>query len=95
MPLVIGDAELLFDDLGDAGASPDLATEAVCFGAVPQEVGDEAQLIRFELGGGAGMLSREQSGRTLTASLRDPMADSTRCDAESAGYKSLDGGGAT
>jgi hypothetical protein len=89
VPLVVGDSELLFDDLGNAGTRPDLATETVGFCAVPQEVGDEAHLTRFELGSGAGMMPREQSSRTLIASLRDPMADSPLRDAKSVSDQSL------
>ena len=52
--LMGGDAELLLDDLGDAGASPDLTAKAVGFLPMRQEVRNEAQLIRSELGGMAG-----------------------------------------
>jgi hypothetical protein len=72
--LVVGDAELLFDDLGDAGTGPDLAAKAVGFRPVRQEVGDETQLIRFELGGRAEVGSREQRSRTFAARRRNPPA---------------------
>jgi hypothetical protein len=69
--LVVGDAELLFDDLGDAGTGPDLAAKAVGFRPVRKEVGDETQLIRFELGGRAEVGSREQRSRTFAARRRN------------------------
>ena len=72
--LVVGDAELLFDDFGDAGTGPDLAAKAVGFRPVRKKVGDETQLIRFELGGRAEVGSREQRSRTFTARRRNPPA---------------------
>jgi hypothetical protein len=85
MALVIGDSELLLDDFGDAAASPDLAPKAVGFRPVPQKVGDESNLIRIKLGGVAGAGSREQSSGTFIARFRDPLADSSFCDAKSSG----------
>jgi hypothetical protein len=89
VPLVVGDPELLLDDLGDTGARPHLATETVGFNSMPQEVGDEAHLIRLQLGGGTWVMSHEQSSRTLITSLRDSMADSTLSDAKRASNESL------
>ena len=83
MTLVIRNAELLFDNLGDASASPDLATEAVGFCTVPQEIGDEAHLIRIELGRMPGMGSRKQSSRTFIARLCNPPAHGSFGDAKS------------
>ena len=37
MILVVADAELLLDNLGDAGAGPDLTPEAVSLRPVPEE----------------------------------------------------------
>ena len=72
--LVVGDAELLFDDLGDAGTGPDLAAKAVGFRPVRKEVGDETQLIRFELGGKAKVGSASGADRTFAARRRNPPA---------------------
>ena len=54
MARMVGNAELLLDDLGDAGAGPDLTAKAVGFRPMRQEVRNEAQLIQAELGGMAG-----------------------------------------
>ena len=59
---MVGNAELLLDDLGDAGAGPDLTAKAVGFRPMRQEVRNEAQLIQAELGGMAGAWAR-QAGR--------------------------------
>jgi hypothetical protein len=47
MAPVVGNTELLLDDLGDAGASPDLASKAIGFRPVSQKVGDEPNLIQI------------------------------------------------
>ena len=73
MPLVVRDAEFLFDDLGDTVHSPDLAAKPVSFRPMPQEVGDETYLIRFELGSRAGMVSREQSNLDHNYALSQPI----------------------
>ena len=44
MAFVVADAELPLDDLGDAGAGPDLAAEAVRLRPMPQELGDRTLL---------------------------------------------------
>ena len=54
MARMVGNAELLLDDLGDAGTGPDLTAKAVGFRPMRQEVRNEAQLIQAELGGMAG-----------------------------------------
>lgn len=46
--LVIADAELPLDDLGDAGAGPDLAAEPVRLRPVPEEFGDQPPLLGGE-----------------------------------------------
>ena len=52
--LVVADAELLLDDLGDAGTGPDLAAEAVGLRAVPEELRDQTLLRGREFGRAAG-----------------------------------------
>src|SRR5206468_5791646 len=47
--LVVRNAELLLDHLGDAGAGPDLAVKPVRFRPVPEELRDEALLSGREL----------------------------------------------
>ena len=48
--LVVADAELLLDHLGDAGTGPDLAPEPVRLRPVPEELGDQALLSGREFG---------------------------------------------
>ena len=50
LALAVRDAELLSDDPGDPVTGPDLAPEAIGLGAVPEEVGDQAELLGGELG---------------------------------------------
>ena len=82
---MVGNAELLLDDLGDAGAGPDLTAKAVGFRPMRQEVRNEAQLIRAELGGMAGAWARKQGGRTFTAGGHHPLADGPLGDIEGDG----------
>ena len=65
--LVIGDAELLLDDLGHAGTGPDLAAEAVGFRPMREKVGDESPLIRSEFGGTAVGCASSAAGPSLRA----------------------------
>ncbi len=51
MALVVADAKLLLDDLGDAAAGPEFAAEAVRLGPVPQEVRQQPQLGVAQAGG--------------------------------------------
>jgi len=89
MALVVGDAEFLLDDLGDAGAGPDLAAKAVSFRPVPKEVGDEADLSRFEFGGVAGGRTRQQHGRAIVTGLGQSLADSRPGDIQGGSDVSL------
>ena len=79
--LVVADTELLMDDLGDAGAGPDLAAEAVSLRPVPEELRDEP----FLLGGqptvaARGGWERRASGRLVGSG--QPMADGWLRDAK-------------
>jgi hypothetical protein len=46
MILVVADAELLLDNLGDAGAGPDLTPETVSLRPVPEELWYHPLLLR-------------------------------------------------
>jgi hypothetical protein len=80
--LVVADAELLLDHLGNAGAGPDLAAEAIRLGAVPQEVGDEALLGRGELGRVSGGRAGAERLGAAGAGAAHPAADRLLGDPE-------------
>jgi hypothetical protein len=62
----IADAELFFDDYGDAGAGPDLAMEPVSFRPMPHELRDEA----FLLGGELRRMARRRPARRASVAPR-------------------------
>ena len=83
--LVVADAELLLDDLGDAGTGPDLAAEAVRLRAVPEELRDQTLLSGRELGRASGTGAGAQGLRAAVADTSEPTADAHRRDAQRLG----------
>ena len=74
----VRDAQFLLAYLGDPAAGPDLAAEPVGLRPVPEEVGEEAELRRIDLGGPAGGRAGQQVVRPAGAGGRDPLADRGR-----------------
>src|SRR3989440_12557883 len=82
---VVADAELLFDDSGDAGGGPNLTAEAVGLRPVPEELGDQVLLAGRELGRRASPgLGPEGLGATR-AGTGEPTADSFLGDIQGLG----------
>src|SRR4029079_1100696 len=56
----VPDVEFLPEDASDSIASPDLARVAIGLGAVPEQVGDQAELVGSELGARPGARMRAE-----------------------------------
>ena len=85
MALVVADAELLLDDRGDAGAGPDLASEAVGLRPVPEELRDQPLLGVGQLGRAARPGPGEQGLGAAVAGACQPAADGLLADAQRLG----------
>ena len=72
VPLVVADAEFLFDNLGNTATSPDLAAEAISLRPVPEELGDQALLRVGELGRAAWDGLRAQHLGAASADASEP-----------------------
>ena len=83
--LVVADAELLLDDLGDAGAGPDLAAEAVGLRPVPEELRDQPLLLRQSVGGRGPGRGGNEGPRDRLVGGGEPPADGWFGDAQSLG----------
>lgn len=83
--LAVGDAELFFENLGNAGACPDIAAKTIGFGAMPQEVGHESSLRVGPPGRASRNRLRQQGVRSLSVGGGQPAADS--------GFRGAQGGG--
>src|SRR5207244_10146399 len=83
MVLVVQDAEFLLDDQGDAGAGPDLASEAVSLRAVPEELRKEVLLLAGQAGWTARRGPRSQRLRTAVGRAGEPAADGLLADTQS------------
>ena len=91
LALAVGDAELLLDDPGHPAAGPQVAAEAVCLGTVPEEIGDQAQLVGGQLGSHASLVGvRGERLRPALPSGSHPLADGAFGGAESGGDVSLE-----
>ncbi len=77
LALAVRDAELLAEDSGDPLTGPDVAAEAVGLGAMPEEVGDQPELLGGELGGRARAGVRAERLRTAAAGGGEPTTDGT------------------
>ena len=89
VPLVVADAEFLFDNLGDTAASPDLAAEAISLRPVPEELGDQALLRVGEHGRAAWDGLRAQHLGAASADASEPMTDGDLGDAQGLGNSAL------
>src|SRR4029077_10678447 len=87
LALAVRDAELFGKDPGDPQTGPDVSTEAVGLGTMPEEVGDQPRLLGGELGdparGGVG----EEGLRAVTSGGGEPTTDGAfrSVEGESAG----------
>ncbi len=72
--LVVTDAELFFNDPGDAGAGPDFSPEAVSLCPVPKELGDQSFLGFGEFRRMAGSGSCPQGGGATFLGVSEPTA---------------------
>ena len=82
---MVADAELLLDDLGDAGAGPDPTPEAVSLRPVPEELWDQSLLLRRQPTVAAWSGVGTKSIRATPFSSGKPLADGWPRDAKSLG----------
>ena len=75
MVFMVRHGELAPDDLGDAGARPDLAAEAIRLGTVREELRDEAQLVEREVRRRTSVGAGQQAVLAVLAHRRHPLAD--------------------
>jgi hypothetical protein len=91
LALAVRDAELLADDPGDPVTGPDVPPEAVRLGTVPEEVGDQVELLGGQLGSHATPVG--VGGERLRPAVSgggQPLADRTCSGAESGGDVALE-----
>ena len=79
----IRDAEFLPEDVGDPITGPDFAREAIRLGAVPEEVGDQADLLGSEFGTGTRARVSEEGIAPTGSRGGQPLADGALGDAQS------------
>ncbi len=85
MVRVIGDADLTLDDLGDAGAGPDITEETEGRSAARQERRQFSQLVGSEAGGSARRGAGAQSLHSTDVRTFEPLANGTLSDTEGFG----------
>src|SRR5512135_1295890 len=83
LALAGGDAELLREDAGDPLTGPDVAPKTVGLGAVPEEIGDETELLGGQLGFRPRTRVSQQRLRTIAAGGGQPLTDRPPRDPES------------
>src|SRR5207302_6767747 len=76
--LVVTDAELPVDNLGDANAGPNVAAETIRLCSVPKEIRNHAFLCDRQLGRMPWRRMRPQCCRARALSLVHPLADRRR-----------------
>src|SRR4029453_5509825 len=85
----IPDAEFLPEDAGDPITSPDLAREAISLGAMPEEIGDQADRLGSEFGAPAGTWASQEVPALPRARGGQPLTDGPLGDAQSDGDLAL------
>ncbi len=73
MILVVGNAKLPLQHLGNPGAGPEFAAKPVSLRTMPQKIGDQLLLLRRQLRMTA-MGVRQQAGRPALSKLSKPLA---------------------
>src|SRR5581483_1164028 len=85
MVLVVADAKLLLDHLGNAGTGPHLTPKPVGLRAMPEELRDQALLSGREFGRAPRTGVGAQGFRSASAGPGEPTADTLGGDAECLG----------
>ncbi len=85
----IPDGEFLPKDAGDPIASPDRARETIRLGAMPEEIGEQADLLGSELKARSGARMSAEGIALPRPCGGHPLTDSTLTDAENCGDLAL------
>src|ERR1043166_3911520 len=75
VPLVVADAKFLLDNFGNAGASPNLAPEAIGLGSMPKELRNQSLLRSSQLSRAARRGVSAQGVRACRAGDAEPLTD--------------------